>query len=262
MSKDHVQGYGSVKKDFLSALALFVLLAPAATAAAGPMLFSGSSTVQKRILEPAQKALEKRTGVMIDVLGGGTIRGIKDLMAGAAGAAIADCPLALAFQETGIPTEGTYQEHAIMQDVIVAIVHPSNKVRKLTAAQLAGIHSGKIANWKEVGGPDSRIVVVVPPHSSGTRAYVRDAVMEGAEFVANAYVTVTDREAIDIVATSPIAVALLSEGFVKMNSKKVKAVATAPLKRQLSIITKNEPSEDLRKVIRFLQSREAKKLFK
>jgi phosphate transport system substrate-binding protein len=225
-------------------------------------LFSGSSTVQKRILEPAQQALEKKTGVMIDVTGAGTIRGIKDLVAGSAGAAISDCPLPLAFEQTGIPTEGTYREHALMQDAIVAIVNPANKIKQLTAQQLAGIHSGKITNWKDVGGRDDRIVVVVPPSSSGTRAVIRDALMDGKDFVANAYATVTDREALDIVAKSPIAIALLSEGFVKMNGAKVRTVKTPPFKRQLSIITRDEPSPELKKVIAFLQSKEAKKLFK
>jgi phosphate transport system substrate-binding protein len=228
---------------------------------AGPLLFSGSSTMQKRVLEPVQKQLEKKTGVMIDVLGAGTIRGIKDLMAGSAGAAIADCPLALAFQETGIPTEGTYREHVISSDSIVAIVNPKNAVKKLTTEQLADIHSGKISNWKDVGGPNDRIVVVIPPSSSGTRSVIEDSLMGGAAFAAGAYVTVTDREALDIVAKSPIAIALLSEGFARIHGAKVKILKTPPLKRQLCIITKNDPSEDLKKVIKFLQSKEAKKLF-
>jgi len=74
-------------------------------------------------------------------------------------------------------------------------------------------------------------VVVVPPPSSGTRAFIRDTVMQGAAFAENAYVTVTDREAIDIVAKSPIAIGMLSEGFVRMNKGKVKVVKTPPLKR-------------------------------
>jgi phosphate transport system substrate-binding protein len=239
-----------------------LLLAFAGSVIAAPLLFSGSSTAQKRILEPVQKTLEKRTGVAIDIMGAGTIRGIKDLMAGSAGAALSDCPLALAFQETGVPTEGTYQEHVIAQDQIVAIVNRRNKVKKLTGEQLAGIHSGKITNWKEVGGPDERIVVVIPPQSSGTRSVIQDSLLGGGSFVANAYVTVTDREALEIVGKSPIAIAMLSEGFVDRKGKDVKTVSTPQLKRQLCIITKNEPSDDLKKVIKFLQSKEAKRLFK
>ncbi len=238
-----------------------LLAAFAGSAAAGPLVLSGSSTMQKRILEPALQELEKKTGVAIDVKGAETIRGLKDLISGAADAAISDCPLALAFQETGVPAEGTYREHVIAQDQIVAVVNAHNKVKKLSREQLAGIHSGKITNWKEVGGPDEAIAVVIPPKSSGTRLVIQDSLMDGAAFAANDYVTVTDREAVDIVAKSPIAIALLSEGFAR-NGKGLKTVSTPPIKRQLCIITKNEPAEDLKKVIEFLQSKAAQKLFK
>ena len=241
---------------------LSLALAGSQPALAGPILLSGSSTVQKVVLEPAQRSLEKKTGVMIDITGPGTMNGVKALMKGEIAAALASCPLDLVFPETGLPTEGTYQEHVIHQDAVVAIVHPGNKVKALTQAQLAGIHSGKITNWKDVGGTNDRIVVVVPPPSSGTRAYVRDAVMQGAAFVANAYVTVTDREAIDIVAKSPIAIAMLSDGFVRSGNGKVKTVKPPPLKRQLSIITKDAPSPALKAVIEFLRSKEAKKLYR
>jgi phosphate transport system substrate-binding protein len=256
-------GAGMSKRSGRGAAVLaLVMVFLAGTAGSDTLTFSGSSTVQKRVLEPAQKVLQQKTGVTIDIAGGGTIRGLRDLMKGDAAAAIASCPLDVAFQVTGIPQEGTFQEHVIMQDLVVPIVHPSNKVKSLTAAQLADIHGGKIVNWKEVGGPDDRIVLVIPPTSSGTRAFLQDAVMSGAEFAAGAFVTVTDREAIDIVVKSPIAVAMLSEGFARTGGAKVKVVKAPPFKRPLSIITKDEPSAELKAVIKFLQSKEAKKLFK
>jgi len=249
-------------KHILAIIVMMLAMAAPRPALADPLLLSGSSTVQKLVLEPAQKALEKKTGVMIDCSGPGSINGVKALMKGEVAAATASCPLDVVFQETGIPAEGTYQEHVLQQDSVVAIVHPGNKVKGLTLAQLAAIHSGKITNWKDVGGPDGRIVVVVPPPSSGTRAFIRDTVMQGAAFAENAYVTVTDREAIDIVAKSPIAIGMLSEGFVRMNKGKVKVVKTPPLKRPLSIITRDEPSPELKAVIQFLKSKEAKTLFR
>ena len=242
--------------------AIFFTAVCSSTVLAGPLVLSGSSTVEKLVLEPSHKALEAKTGVAIEVLGPGTIHGVKALMKGEVAAATASCPLDVVFQETGIPSEGTYQEHVIQQDTVVAIVHPGSKVKGLTLAQLADILSGKITNWKDVGGADGRIVVVAPPPSSGTRAFVRDAVMKGAEFAGNAYVTVTDREAIDLVAASPIAIGILSEGFVRIGTGKVKVVKTPALKRQLSIITRDNPSPELKAVIAFLKSKEAKKLFR
>jgi phosphate transport system substrate-binding protein len=245
---------------------LFALLFPlslAVTANAAPMLISGSSTVQKRVIEPAAKTLEKKTGAKIEISGAGSIRGLKDLMKGEAVAAMLSCPLDVAVRVAGMPGEGTFREHVLFQDNVVAIVHPSNRVRSLTLAQLADISTGKVTNWKAVGGKDARIVVVAPPAASGTRAFVRDAVMKGADFASGAYVTVTDREAIDVVAMSPISIALLSEGFVKAsNGKKVKTVKTPPLKRPLSLVTKDTPSKELLAMIKYLQSKDAKKLFR
>jgi phosphate transport system substrate-binding protein len=249
-------------KQIALAAAVILLSVAVGAADAGQVLLSGSTTFQKRVLEPSQKLLEKKTGVSCQVTAAGTVRGLKDLMKGEASAAIASCPLDTALLETGIPPEGTYQEHVIMQDQVVAIVNASNKVKGLTLSQLADIHSGKIANWKEVGGPDDRIVVVVPPASSGTLVFLKDMLMRGAAITPNAYTTVTDREAIDIVGQSPIAVALLSEGFVKANNKQVKVVKTPVMKRPLSIITRDEPSAELKAIIKFLKSPEAKKLFK
>lgn len=249
-------------KTIITLAAAVIVLTVASIAAAGPVQLSGSATFQKRVLDPTQKLMEKKTGIACQVTAAGTVRGLKDLMKGEAQAAIVSCPLDSALQETGIPPEGTYQEHVIMQDQVVAIVNASNKVKGLTLAQLAAIHSGKIASWKEVGGPDDRIVVVVPPASSGTRAFLKDTIMRGAAIVANAYTTVTDREALDIVGKSPIAIALLSDGFVRENGKKLKVVKTPAMKRPLSIITRDEPTPDLKAIIKFLKSPEAKKLFK
>ena len=86
--------------------------------------------------------------------------------------------------------------------------------------------------------------------------------MNGGDFAGSAFTAVTTREVIDLVAKSPIAIGVLSEGFVKMNPGKVKVVKIKPITRQLSIVTKGEPSRELLAVITFLKSAAAKKYFK
>ena len=243
-------------------ITLLFVLASSSRAAAGPLVISGSTTFQKRILEPAQAALEKKTGTKIEMRCVGTIKGLKELIKGEAAGAMISAPLDIAFRETGVPEEGTYQEHVILKDVMVPIVHPGNPVKSLTWKQLADINSGKIANWKTVGGPDERIAVVVPPKSSGTRKFLQETVMNGGDFAGTAFTAVTTREEIELVAESPIAIGVLSEGFVKMNSGKVKVVKIKPITRQLSIVTKGEPSQELLAVLNFLKSAAAKKYFK
>ncbi|HWR72772.1 MAG TPA: substrate-binding domain-containing protein, partial [Nitrospirota bacterium] len=144
------------KVKYIVFVMLLFALGSSSRAENGPLIISGSTTFQKRILEPAQAALEKKTGVKIEMRFVGTITGLKDLIKGAAAAAMVSAPLDMVFREIGVPEEGTYQEHVILKDVMVPIVHPMNPVKTLTPPQLADIHSGKIDNWKTVGGPDQR----------------------------------------------------------------------------------------------------------
>ena len=250
------------KLNCVALITLLFVMGSSCRAEAGPLVIAGSTTFQKRLLEPTQAALEKKTGTKLEMRCVGTINGLKELIKGEAAVAMISVPLDIAFQETGVPEEGTYQEHVVFKDVMVPIVHPKNPVKTLTWEQLADINSGKITNWKTVGGPDERIMVIVPPKSSGTRKFLQETVMNRADFIPTAFMVVTAREEIDLVSQSPIAIGVLSEGFVKMNPGKVKALKIKPITRQLSMVTKGEPSRELLAVINFLKSAAAKKYFK
>lgn len=62
------------------------------------------------------------------------------------------------------------QEHILAIDSIVVITHPSNPVKVLSSEQLGQIYSGKITNWKEVGGEDRPIMLVGRQETTGTSA--------------------------------------------------------------------------------------------
>lgn len=67
------------------------------------------------------------------------------------------------------------KEVVIAYDALAVVVHPSNKVSNLTREQLEGIFTGKIKNWKEVGGADMKIVAYSRETSSGTYESLRKA---------------------------------------------------------------------------------------
>ena len=66
------------------------------------------------------------------------------------------------------------------------IVNPANKVSRLTREQIEGIYSGKIKNWKEVGGDDMVIVAYARETSSGTYEFFKEHVLQGKDFAASA----------------------------------------------------------------------------
>jgi len=69
-----------------------------------------------------------------------------------------------------------FQEHIVAVDSLVVIVHPDNEVASITMQQLAGIYSGQITNWSELGGSDTPINVFNRQSSSGTHSVFMNAV--------------------------------------------------------------------------------------
>ena len=70
-----------------------------------------------------------------------------------------------------------FTEKIIAYDALAVVVHPSNKVTQLTREQLEGIYTGKITNWKEVGGEDRPIVLLSRESNSGTHVYFLEQVV-------------------------------------------------------------------------------------
>ncbi len=76
-------------------------------------------------------------------------------------------------------------ETIVAWDGLAMIVNKKNPVNHLTMEQIAGIYLGTITNWKEVGGKDSRIVLVSRDTASGTHAFFKEFVLNDAEFHRN-----------------------------------------------------------------------------
>ena len=243
----------------LFALSLVATLVPSYAA---EITLSGSTTVQKRILEPAAEAIEAATGVKVTVRGSSSGKGFKRILKGKANASIASSPLTSLLNKNKLENDGTYQEHVIIRDVIIPIVHLDNPVSELSFSQLAEINTGKVKNWSEVGGSNKKVVVVTSNKGSATRAVFQKKVMKKAPYVKGVREVKSTRQEIDLVAKFKGGIGAVSEGFIAANPGKVKVIKTDEISRPLSIITKGSPAPDLQKVINFLKTDKAKKFFK
>ncbi|MEG1556369.1 MAG: phosphate ABC transporter substrate-binding protein, partial [Bacteroidales bacterium] len=70
-----------------------------------------------------------------------------------------------------------YKEVIVAYDALTVIVNPKNPISKLTREQLEDIFTGKITNWKEVGGKDQKIIVYSRETSSGTYEFFKESVL-------------------------------------------------------------------------------------
>lgn len=231
---------------------------------------AGSTTVQKRILEPGAASLKAATGVDIKVQGSGTGKGMIALFEGKVPAAaasesleeaVASAQKAAKEAEKSISVPGNLQFHELTKDNIQVMVHKDNKVASLTKEQLKDINTGKIKNWKEVGGADLPVKVVTSSVGAATRAVFQKQVMDGVEYAPGALEVRTTREEIIEVSREPGAIGAVSEGFIAQNPGKVKIVKAPAISRPLALVTVGEAKPEVKKVVEFFKSAEGKKLF-
>jgi phosphate transport system substrate-binding protein len=186
----------TMKKSLQAALAAFVFVCAALPLAATGSADQGGKTVQSYTIEVAGSTsvspLMEKLGaayhgahpeITVNVNGTGSSDGIKAANQKTSELGMSSRNLKAAEKGYGLT------ELVIAVDAIAAIVHPANPVSNLTVEQIKGIYTGKIKNWKDVGGKNSPIAVVSREPGSGTRGafeeiigFVDQLVLGAAEF--------------------------------------------------------------------------------
>ncbi|MEM9010661.1 MAG: phosphate ABC transporter substrate-binding/OmpA family protein [Pseudomonadota bacterium] len=107
------------------------------------------------------------------------------------------------------------QELIIGLDGILVLTARSNPVRALTLPQLAGIFSGRLRNWADVGGPDAPISVYALTDDTGTRGVFENVVLSpiGARITPAAQEFATNVEVSDAVAADPFGIGFAGFAF-------------------------------------------------
>ncbi|MCL1937084.1 MAG: PstS family phosphate ABC transporter substrate-binding protein [Candidatus Azobacteroides sp.] len=142
----------------------------------------GSDTVLPLSQKEAERYMKANPSASVTITGGGSGVGIAALMEGTTD--IAQSSRKIKFDEKQKIQESgnTVKEVIIAYDALAVIVHPSNKVKNLTREQLDGIFTGKITNWKEVGGEDLKIIPYSRETSSGTYEFFKESVLKNKNY--------------------------------------------------------------------------------
>lgn len=145
----------------------------------------GSDTVLPLAQKEAELYMKKDAKAQLTVTGGGSGVGIASLIDNTTDIAMSSRKMKLEEKMKANQGGKTTVEVIIAYDALATIVNPSNKVSQLTREQLENIYTGKITNWKDVGGADMPIVVYGRESSSGTYDFFKEHVMDKKNYTSS-----------------------------------------------------------------------------
>jgi len=164
-----------MKRGIRITLAAAVLALALPTAEAAELKWVGCGISKLGFMEGLAAAYEAQTGNTIVIEGGGATRGIRDVAAGTADMG-GSCRHKILHD-----AERNVKLIPVGWDALVAITHPSNPVKSISLADLKAVFDGRIKNWRELGGPDAAIEVVVrKARTSGVGLMVRELLFQDA----------------------------------------------------------------------------------
>lgn len=186
------------------------------------IVVKGSTTVLPIVQKAAEdyRAIDRKTSVSVS--GDGSGNGIKALIDGTADIATSSREMKPEEREKAAVKKIALKEIVVAYDMIVPIVHPSNPVGNLTAAQLKAIYDGSIKNWKELGGSDETIMVVSRDTSSGTYEIWEERIMNKTKVRPDALLQASNGAIVSTVAGNKKTIGYVGFGYL---GKSVKALS-------------------------------------
>ncbi|MES2720405.1 MAG: phosphate ABC transporter substrate-binding protein [Pseudomonadota bacterium] len=248
-------------------LALLSLCLSFSVSAADPgkLSLTGSSTIAPLMLDLGKRFEKLNPGVRVDVQAGGSSRGITDARSGLADIGMVSRALK--------PEESDLTPYVVALDGITLILHKSNPVKALSNEQIIAIYTGRIRNWKALGGKDLSITVVNKAEGRSTLELFLHYFKLKAPDVKAQVVIGDNQQGVKTVAGNPGAIGYVSIGTAEyevddgtpIKLLPIQGIAATvanvrnrsfPLSRPLNLAT-NAPATGLsRRFIDFVQSRE------
>ena len=115
----------------------------------------------------------------------------------------------------------TAKQVVIAKDALTVIVHPSNKVTKLTREQLESIFTGKITNWKQVGGADLAITAYSRETTSGTYEFFKEHVLKNKNYKSGILSMPATGAIIQSISQTSGAIGYVGMAYVTKNVKEI-----------------------------------------
>jgi phosphate transport system substrate-binding protein len=216
------------------------------------IVIDGSTTVGPIAKAFAEYTMGMNKDVNITVSESGSGNGAKSLINSACD--IADMSRFMKDEEFKAAVEKSVfpVAHVIALDGIAVIVHPSNPVKEITLNQIKDIYLGKITSWKQLGGPDKKIVIISRDTNSGTYETFETMVLKKEKIVESCEYVGSNGAVRGRVQSTPNAIGYVGLGFLDNSvkgltvngvypSERTVATGTYPIARPLFMFTNGYP---------------------
>jgi phosphate transport system substrate-binding protein len=224
---------------------------------------AGSTSVEPFAGLLAEEYMSRHPESHIYVQGGGSTAGIEAVITRAAKIGMSSRNL--------IGEERKLYAVTIAKDAIAIILHPQNPIQDLSLDQIREVFSGKIRDWKELGGPHHPIVLVTREEGSGTREAFQKFVMGKEDISLEALVQDSNGAVRQVVASNPNAIGYISLGLVNNQIKALKISGVEPnltdiengkytLVRPFLFVFNEEPVGEAKSFLEFVLSPLAQKM--
>ncbi|MFF2480764.1 phosphate ABC transporter substrate-binding protein [Paenibacillus sp. NPDC058071] len=238
----------------------------AASKLSGKVVINGSSALLPLTLQAANEFKKLHPKVKISASAAGSITGPQAVRKGIADIGAVDWDATK--DVPGFKKFDGQVAHKVAVIPFATVVNKNVSVTNLTTKQLQDIFSGKVTNWKDVGGKDADIIVVNRTFGSGTRVNFQDKALGGVDFMTkgNNYKEVkTSGDMKTAIETTPNAIGYMDLAYVtdKMTALSVNDVAPTEanvINGKYKVwgygyyMTKGEPKGATKEFIEYVQS--------
>jgi len=235
------------------------------------LVLTGSSTIAPLMADLAAAYEKSNPGWRIDVQSGGSSRGIRDVRQELADAGMVSRSLTAA--------ESDLSAHTLARDGVALIVNSHNPVKSLDKQEVRGIYRGEIENWSEPGGSNQPITVINKAAGHATLMVFLEYYELEPETIKADIIAGENQQVIRSVAGDPAAIGYVSAGSAEFEAENgmpikllllegVRPTAESirsgeyPLKRELHIVTRGNPGDELRKFMAFWRTPEAARIIR
>jgi phosphate transport system substrate-binding protein len=221
-------------------------------------LGGGAPPIEKVVM-PVKAAFQQKTGIILAIKSSGPKFALIDLARDEIAGAVLflnQAEISGLIKKEGIQLDpATLQQVEVGKDVVKVIVNKDNPVKSLTKEQAKGIFTGKITNWKDVGGKDAPVIVVYSEIIKGVNDLFAKYVLGGEPFTKEVLDAASAKDVKINVASNPEAIGLSS---ISMVDATVKSLENPEIAVPVIIYSKGKPTANLQKLIDFIKAEGAK----